>query len=240
MASAFKRRNKDWTMKQCVEAAEAKLGVAKPAAPATDPAKPAEPQLPVTVEATNSEILKLVALKKEAAAGLRVDEMADIDEKLAALREHKLDLREAQIQQRQQADIAYQTKFEESDRLAAETYRFATVPTSPAGKRMQEINEAMERLGDPRFYDPNRPMLIANMVAAEFNIAPLSKNKADPKPQAKAAAPATEPKKGILPSGGSSTAPAAPAVNADVERFTKISTPADLKAEYKRLGLQMP
>ncbi len=227
-------------MKQCVEAAEAKLGVAQPAKPATDPAAPATPQLPATVEATQSEILKLVALKKEAATGLRVDEMADIDEKIAALREHKLDLREAQVQQRQKADIDYQSAYEASDRLAAETYRFASVPTSPAGKRMVEIEEAMERTGDPRFHDPNKPMLIANMVAAEFKIAPLSKTKAPAKAPAKAATPAGDPpKKGILPSGGSSTAPAAPAVNAVEKRIAAISTQAELRNELKGFGIQI-
>jgi hypothetical protein len=105
---------------------------------------------------------------------------------------------------------------------------------------MVEIEEAMERTGDPRFHDPNKPMLIANMVAAEFKIAPLSKTKAPAKPQAKAATPAAEPpKKGILPSGGSSTAPAAPTVNAVEQRISKIQTPADLKAELKAFGIQI-
>lgn len=236
LASAYKRRNRDWTLDQCMDAAKAKLGV-KPAA-TTEPAKPAEDQLPQTLEATNAEIIKLVALKKEAATGLRVDEVVDLDEKINALREHKLDLREGQVRQQSQADTVYRTAFEKSEAQAVETYRFASVPTSPAGKRMVEIEEAMERTGDPRFHDPNKPMIIANLVAAEFKIAPLSKTKKAA--TAPAAPPPPTPKKGMLPSGASSTAPAAPAVNATADRLSAISTPADLRAAYKAMGLPVP
>ena len=232
LAATFKARNQDWTLKQALEAAEKQLGVKTPATPEAAP----ESKLPKTIDAVNQAVADLVAKKREAAKELRVEDMIELDEQISELREHKFTLREQQQTRQVEATRTYQADFAKSESRALELYDFPAKPDSPAAVRMAEIDDAMEANGDPTFHDPNKPLIIAQMVAAEMKIAPKSK-KVAPAP-AKAAPAAPAPKKQVLPAGDSRTVPAPAPANANLERISKIQTRTELAAELARYGIQ--
>ena len=180
-----------------------------------------------------------MAQKKTAASELRLEDIINLDEQINELREHRLTLREEAVQNQAKLNADYQKSFAASEARAIETYEFANQPDSPAGKRMIEIEEAMEETGDPRFNDPNKPLIIAHMVAQEMKIAPRSKKAAAAPTPVKTAPVTPAPKKQVLPTGDSKTTPAAPAATNDVERISKIQTPQELKAELKKYGIQV-
>lgn len=234
LALSYKKRNRDWTMAQAMAAAESQLGVK----PKTEPAAAEAPKsdLPQTIDAVDAAIEKLEAEKLKAADDLSVQEMAKIDNALRRLDRQRTKLeRDGEVQQREQA-TAYETAFSASESKATALYEFASKPDSPAGKRMIEIEEALRDTEDPRYYSPNKPLLIAQMVAAEMNIAPKSKTAAPAKPAAPAGP--VPPKKQVLPVGGSRTATTgAPAQSALHTEITGITTMAQLRSVQKKLGI---
>ncbi len=239
LADAFQLRNRDWTADQCMSAAKDRLGV-KPATPDA-PAKPepvGNPDLPQSIVAVDSAIEQLEAEKLEAAKNLDVLKTAELDGKIRRLDRHRdqIERRETQVAAQQEAQRAteYDTHFVASEQRAADFYPDAAKPESDFGKRMVEVEESLKDLNDPLYFDPDKPLKIAQMVARERNIAPR-------KPGAKAAAiPVAPPKppappKGILPTGGSKTAPA-PAVQPVVEKIHAVKTPHDLQVLMRSLG----
>lgn len=235
LAISFKKRNKDWTMDQAMEAARTQLGV-KTKDSADEPAKVKSPSdLPDTVEGVDTAIEALETQKVKAAEDLNLAEIAKIDSQLRKLDRQRTSLERQGEQQERQQVAEYDTAFASSEAKAADLYEFASKPDSPGGKRMLEIEESLLETEDPRYYAPNKPLLIAQMVAAELNIAPKSKKAAPAKPAV--AAPPAASKKQVIPAGGAKTTPPAdPAQNADVARVSKISNMAELRAEFKRRG----
>ena len=70
-----------------------------------------------------------------------------------------------------EGEAAYNRAFDKSEAEAAQLYDFAHDPVSVGGKRMQEIESALLAKNDPIYYDPNKPLIIARMVAAEMHVA---------------------------------------------------------------------
>jgi hypothetical protein len=101
---------------------------------------------------------------------------------------------------------------------------------------MAEIEQSLEELGDPLFNDPNKPLIIAQMVAKENNIAPKKPGTRTPASASKPAAPAprTAPKS-MLPTGSSRAAPA-PAVQPVVDRIAKVGSVHELQTLMRTLG----
>lgn len=234
LASSYLKRNQDWTMEQALEAARNQLGLNTQKEP--EAAKPKSPSdLPDTIEAVDAAVDALEAQKLKAAEDLDLAAITKLDSQLRKLdRQRSLLEKQGEQNERQQA-AAYETAFAASEAKAADLYEFATKPDSPGGKRMIEIEESLRDTEDPRYFAPNKPLLIAQMVAAELNIAPKSKKAAPAKPAAAPITPVV--KKQVLPPGGSKTVPAAAPQNGEVERFSKIGNMGQLRAEYKRLGL---
>lgn len=239
MAAAFLQRNRDWTLEQALDAARNKLGI-KPqtAAEQKTPETPSEPTLPQTIEAVDAQLKALREARRKANADLRFEDASDLSDKLEDLLLHRSNLeRQAdrqQIEQQTQAQQAYAA----SEARAVELYPLAADPNSEFGKRMLEIEESFKETNDPLFSDPNKPLIIAQMVAKELSIAP--RRKGAPAAPAKAAAPVVPPgpKKGMVPSGSSrTTAPAANQPPPITQEIQKISTVADLRAMRKKLGL---
>lgn len=230
---SFQKRNRDWTLEQAMTAAKEKLGLNKPADPAAPP--PPESTLPKTVDAVNQAIADLRAQKKAAAAELQTERVAELDDQIFDLAQHRTQLERQEEKQVVQQAQAYERDFTKSEARAVELFEFAGKPDSPGGKRMIEIEEALRETGDPRWHDPNKPLLIAQMVAREMNIPPRSKKAAAPAP---AAAPATaQPKKQVLPTGASRTTPVTAPVNETAKRFEGIKTMKDLQEVYRSLGI---
>ena len=233
LAAAYKARNQDWTLEQAIDAAKTKLGLNKP----TDPAAPPAPKsdLPESIEAVDAEIRKIFADKATAADELRLGDMNKLDERLWKLRDHREGLKQEAARNEIAQARHYQRDFEASEKRAAEMYEFMAQPDSPAGKRAAEIDEAFRATGDERYDAPDKPELIAKIVAREMGLAPKSKL---PAPAPKAAAPAAPaPKKQVLPAGGGRTAPVAPAPNAIDAKITGVRTLSELKALNRELGI---
>lgn len=238
MAAAFLQRNRDWTLEQALDAARTKLGVKPPQnadAASTDPKAPATPT--VNIDSVNAQIKQLREDRKKANAELRFEDVSDLSDKLEDLLMQRSSLeRQADRQQIEQAST-YTRQFEASESKAVELYPLAADPESAFGKRMIEIEDTLKELQDPLFDSPDKPLKIAQMVAAELNIAPRRKGVTTP---AKAAATATppSPKKGIVPSGASrTTAPAANQPNPITQEIQQVKTIADMRNLRKKLGL---
>jgi hypothetical protein len=239
MALAYQSRNRDWTLDQAFAAAREKLGI-KTEAPAAEPAKPTGPQ---TVEEVDAAMTEQRAIRKKANSELRFEDANDATEKLEALLQHRFDLqREAERTQaaaETQAAATYDEGFTKSEKQAVDLYPFAADPNSEGGKRMLEIEESLKATRDPLYADPEKPLIIAQMVAKELRIAPRTKKA--PVTPAKAAAPVPAKPKQVLPGGGSRTAPATSTQQtAEVAEIAKASTPLELRRFAEKHGLKIP
>jgi hypothetical protein len=239
LAAAYKLRNKDWTLEQALQAAKDKLGV-KPSDP--KPAEAAKPEpigradLPQDIEGLDALSSQLEVKYAENLTALNFEEAAKINNQIRALDRQRLTLeREGERQQLTQA-AEYENAFTASETRAAQFYPFAADPNSPLGQRMVEIEESLQALGDPLYNDPNKPLIIAQMVAKENNIAPRKPGQRTATPAPKPVAPAPKPApKGMLPSGASRAAPAA-ATNPLADKISAARTPQELNQIMKSLG----
>lgn len=247
LATQYGKLHPDWTLAQAMTAAQAQLEktgeIPKVAAteptkpPETTPGAPANSDLPKTVDDVDRAI---EAAEKDLAAAadeLRMVDGVKIQSKIRQLERHRQTL-EKDADRKQQATAAeYDTKFNEAQARAGELYADAANGESAFGKRMREIDDDLQATEDPRFYAPNKPLLIAQMVAAELNIAPRKKG-ATPAP-AKPTTPAAPAKpKSVLPGGASSTTPpSVPQKSAMEQEIMAAKNPHELEKAMAKYGL---
>lgn len=232
LAASILKRNRDLTMEESILRAKKQLGIkdpeATPAAPKSD--------LPETVEATDAMLDKLDADREKALTDLRFEEVAKIDRQLRKLDRHRLGLERASERSAAEQAAAYDREFNAAVAKAADMYPDSTNPESEFGKRMLEIERELKDADDPLYSSPNKALKIAQMVAAERNIAP--KRKGAPPAPAKPAVPAVAPKKQVLPAGGSKTTvavtPQKPAIDS---RVSEVKGVKDLRALQAQLGI---
>lgn len=240
LAVEFMRRNRDMPMEEAMQKARAKLGI-KPQQAEQTPA-PQKQEGPQSIEEAEAAIKQLRADRKKANTELRFEDVSDLSDKLEDMLLLRSSLERRAEQQKVDAARGYEQKFADSQTKASELYAFAADPETPGGKRMKEIDDMLEENGDPLFNSPDKPLKIAQMVAAEMSIAP--RKKGTPAVPAKPAAPAAPapvgPKKGVVPSGASRTATAPinqkPAIIAEVEAAKSIR---DIREIRKKLGLSI-
>lgn len=236
LALSIAKRNQDMTLEEAMERARTQLGIKPKDAPGTPPAPKSD--LPETVDGVDSEIERLETLKAQKYTALEFEEVAKIERQMRKLDRHRTDLeRQAERQEVEQV-AGYDRDFTASETQAAKLYDFADKPESPGGKRMAEIDADLQANNDPLFHSPDKPLRIAQMVAAELKIAPRRPGK--PAAPATAAAPAngTPAKKQVLPGGGSRTTP--PPVNQPSAIDTKIKSAKsvqDIRNLRKEMGL---
>lgn len=239
LAAAYMQRNRDMTMESAMEKAREKLGLKPKDSPADAPQAP-KSDLPESVEEVDTTLETLDADREKAMVELRFEDVAKIDRQIRKLDRHRTTLERQAEQSQIEATRNYRQSFRASEAKATDLYAFAADPNSPGGKRMKEIDETFEETGDPRFNDPNKPLIIANLVAAELNIAPRKKGTpaAPAKPAAPAAPVPAAPKKGVVPSGASRTVPATgtqkTAIDAKVSSARSI---LDIRNIRRELGL---
>lgn len=242
LTAAFLQRNRDWTLEQALEAARNKLGIkpqqATPQQAATETDTPSQPAMPATIDAVDAAIKQLRADRAKAKTELRFEDEEGLTTKIEDLIYHKFNLERQSDRQQVEAQTTYASKFQASESRAVELYPQASDANSDLGKRMVEIEQALEETGDPLFTNPDKPLIIAQMAAAELRIAPRRKG-APVTPAKPAAAPVAQtPKKGVVPSGSSrTTAPATNQPPAIVQDIQKIRSVADLRAVRAKLGL---
>lgn len=211
---AILQRNRDLTLDEANAMARKQLGMTPSVDVPNGTTPPATPELPQTVEEVDKTLEALVADMEKAQVELRFEDAVKAQRQIRRLDLHRFGLERQAERKQAEAVASYEKGFSESEAKAAELYAFANDPESPAGKRMAEIEESMKEMGDPLYFSPEKPLKIAQMVAAEFNIAPRKKGAAAA-PVKPAAPPATPPAitkpKQMLPTGGSRTVP--PVVN---------------------------
>src|ERR1019366_6239096 len=71
-------------------------------------------------------------------------------------------------------EAAYDRAFDASEEKAIRLYDFVSDPNSVGRKRMLEIEADLLANDDPLYYDPNKPLIIAQMVGKEMRVAPKS------------------------------------------------------------------
>lgn len=217
LAAALMKRNRDMPMAEAVAKASEQLGIQKAPESKQAAEDPQTPKLPRTVKEVDALMEQKLADLKKAMSDIRQEDAADIQAELMKLMMHRSNVERSADRESTQAETKYHADYTASETKAVDLYPFAADPKSPGGKRMIEIERALEQNGDPLFHSPGKPLKIAQMVAAELNIAPRSKT-----PPVKAAAPvAPAPKKGVLPTGSSRTVPPAanqpPAIDAQIK-----------------------
>lgn len=237
LTAALMRRNRDWDMETAMDKAKDQLGI-KPKTSAPEPEKP-KSDLPETVEAVDATLSKLEDDRAKALEDLQFGEVAKLDRELRKLDRHRTALERDGEKKQAQAAADYNRTFDTSETRAKELYEFVSNKEAPGYKRMLEIEADLELNSDPLFNDPNKPLRIAQMVAAELSIAP--KRKGAPPAPAKAAAPVTNapvPKKQVIPSGSSrSVAPATNQPPADVAQVQGLKTMGDVRSFLKSKGI---
>lgn len=238
LAAALMKRNKDMGWEEATERARKELGIKNPSTTADEPATP-ESTLPKTVEETNAQIARLRDERRKANSEVRFEDASDLSNQIEDLIQHRFSLERQEEKRASSEEAAYNRDFSASEKRANELYEFAGKPESPGGKRMREIEAELKENEDPLYYSPNKPLKIAQMVAAELNIAPRKKGAPAAPVKAAAPAPGAPPaKKQILPGGGSKTTPPPinqpPAINAEVQ---KVQSPGEWRAFKKKHGL---
>lgn len=233
LAASLLKRNRDLTMEEAVGRAKQQLGIKDPAA------TPEAPQstLPQTVDAVDAEIKNLRAQRKKANTDLNFEAASDLNDKIEDLLLHRGKIeRDAQRAESEQA-ASYDRQFDAAVAKAADLYPDSANAESEFGKRMLEIERDLKANGDPLYNSPTKALKIAQMVAAEKNIAPRKKG-APVVPAKPAVPPVAAPKKQVLPAGGSRTVapvvPAKPAIDSEISGVKSIK---DLRDVQRKLGI---
>ena len=239
LAASLMKRNRDMPMEEAVDRARTQLGIKTPESTTETPAVKSD--LPQTVEQTTAELYRLDIEREKALVELRFEDVAKIDRNMRKLDRHQVQL-ERQAEQSATAEAAaYDRGFTTSQTKAADLYEFAGKPESDGAKRMIEIEEVLKANGDPLYFSPDKPLRIAQMVAAELHIAPRRKGASAAPAKAAAPAPATiQPKKQVLPGGGSRTTPPPTNQPSAVDQAIRNApkTLAGIRDLRKQLGLQ--
>ncbi len=237
LALAFQKRNRDLPLADCIAAAQKQLGIT-PKQEAQAPAVTEDPKvaaLPKSVAEVDTLTSQLLADYKKAMTEVRFEDAADAQAKLMQLTQHRSTLERRAETEKQEQAAKYDSDFTKSEAQAVDLYPFAADPASAGAKRMAQIEATMLKNSDPAYYSPNKPLLLAQMVAAELKIAPRNKNAAP----AKAAAPVVPvQKKGVLPTGGSRTVPVTNTKPPLVQAVGDVKSVHDLRKVLRSVGVQ--
>jgi hypothetical protein len=242
LAMAYMKRNRDMTVKEATAAAEKQLGVKPEPAPAPEetPKAPDPAALPDTIEGIDSAIDAVEVERMKLAESLDFAGAYKLDAQLRKLERQRLAVEKAAEQAKVQEAATYDSAFTRSEAKAIELYEFAAQFDSPAARRMVEIEKVLQENEDPLFYSPDKPLRVAQMVAAEMSIAPRVNGNGKMATPVKAApsAPALRsPPKQIIPGGNSGTAPKVSSQTADIAKIKGITTLTDLRKFRQSLGL---
>ena len=200
---------------------------AKPAADAPAAEKPAVEASPDDeLTKLDAEIARVTMLSDQAHDEVNIQAMRETGKELAKLREQRLLAlirkerasvdAESKKQEAAAAEAArvaaaqqeYDEKFNANEAKAAALYPSlfsrGEQANAAAIARMQEIDKALAENGDPLYHDPLKPLRVAQMVAAEMNIAPKT-GSVKPQPTKAPAKPVGEKSRAPISSGDSRT-----------------------------------
>ncbi len=236
LAAAMMKRNRDMPMAEAVAKASEQLGIKPVKAESAPQDESTAPSLPKGIQETDSIKNQKLADYAKALSEIRMEDAGKLFLEIQALTEHRFSLERSADKQAVEQEASFNRKFDESHAKATDLYAFAADQNSPGGKRMLEIERAFKDNGDPLYYSASKPLVIAQMVAAELKIAPKAKTQAPAKPAVPAA---TVAKKGVVPAGGARTTPPPPNAKPPIEaEIGKVKNYGDLMNLRKQLGLR--
>ena len=226
----LKKRNPDLSLKECMERAEKKLGVNQ-----TSDDHSSEKDLPPSAASIEAKIDELWNERTKALGeDMDFEKAAKLD---SDIRIQERELRKAQEREvrdqhanRSASEQQYMESFESSKAKAEELYSFMKDATSAEFKRMAEIDADLKEAGDDLYYDPNKPLKVAQMVARERNIPPRSKQRKVVKPTAK-----PRPKSVVQPASHSARTVTSTGSTLD-KLVDKVSSVEDYEALQRALG----
>lgn len=231
-ALEIQRRNRDLTLEECVARARAELGVKpEPEADAKKPEEAKPDEGPATVEEADTRIKDLRAQRRKALTeDFDFEKAADLDDQIDALKDRRAALVAGDAKAKDDAASEYDAKFDAAQSKAAELYDFVRDANGAEAKRMLEIDARLKDSGDPLYSDPEKPLILARMVAREFHIAPKAKTSTKPAPVARQAA--AKPKT-VAPIASGSSRTASTASNTAgqqlLERAARIKSPGEME-----------
>ena len=117
-------------------------------------------------------------LRKQASQALRegdLDEAADLNDQISDTEELIEEIAERDERDSYTQRQEHDTTFESSVSEAYDLYPDFGNEDSEFFERCSEIDESLQYTDDPRYFDANKPLLIAKMAAAELNVAPKRK-----------------------------------------------------------------
>jgi hypothetical protein len=220
-AFELRKHNRDLSLEECLARAKAEL------APEGGDEPQPDNDLPATVDEAHKALTTLRAERKKA-LGEDYDfaKTAELDDKIEQLRAHIATLSSRESVQQEQEKERFMAAVEDSKAQAVELYPDVTDSNSALVKRMEEIDADMRDSDNPLYFDPNKPLKLAQMAANDLSIAPRSRGKAAPKP------PATQqPTRPARP-----TAPVVPASGNARTTTNQPNKPGELLAEVDRVN----
>lgn len=200
---------------QALEALSKIQGAPEAGAPEQEFSGPTPPEMPEGIAPDSAAIASAIEEATEAAEQAGSD--WDQDEVKVQLQRIKdlnkllpdvLKYEEAKTHISQQAQNSARNRFiaemnQHSDRVK-QIYPDSADPTTVMSKAMLELDRVWEETGDPRWFEPKKPLLLAGVIAGQLGLSPnlkVQKSTASPAPTV---LPGRGAKRGSAPSGRSS------------------------------------
>lgn len=220
----LRRNNRDMSLQEALDRAKAELGDDDATG---EDADAEEDSLPETVEATEREVEKLLNERNNALhEDLDFEKVTQLDQEIRKLDQHIGDLKLRAVQDQAKSEAEFRDNLEASKVKAVELYPFVTKEGVETA-RMEEIDATLKESNDPLYSDPNKPLILAQMVAKEMHIPPKGKTVKKPTAPAKG----NPPKKKAPIQQASATAQTQPKNNEGQldERIDAINSPMDFE-----------
>jgi hypothetical protein len=235
MVKSAEKAGRDLTLSDALAEAQRIL---KPADATTEQQTETNPDEPESFKAlqTVDDVKRLrlsLATERKKAMGIDLDfeRAAQIDYELTLLTDKEKEIAGAQDAE----DLRYSDAVTKSQNKALERYPDTGNAESPLVAKMAEIDATWKSTNDPKYFDTDKPLLLATIAASELGIAPKASKpasqptaKQSPRPTTKPAVPAP------LASGAARTTTPGQAPSVDTG---KIRTTNDYEHALKELGL---
>ena len=155
-----------------------------------------DPTAGITLSEAKQELKDLRKAHSQALRDGDLDEAADVMDKIGETEDLIEVVAERETTQTKNERQAHNESFDSSVAKATDLFPDFGNQKSEFYERCAEIDSALRETDDPRYFDANKPLMIAQMAARELNIAPMSKSRpsnANPAPaqQTQRSTPAT-------------------------------------------------
>mgnify|MGYP006905789511 CR=1 FL=1 len=142
-------------------------------------------EYPDSIEGSKAMLADLRAQRKKAfASDLDFELVADLDEKIDALKDHIGSLNTAESEALRKQEAEWDSTLEKSKGAAVTAYPDCTNPASALVKEMNKIDAALKETENPLYHSPEKPFKLAQMAANNLGIAPKTAASAPAKPAA--------------------------------------------------------